>query len=157
MKRLLLAALSISVLWSGLALAENSQQNRMADCNKQATDKKGDDRKTFMSSCLSGKAATDVKAEVAKVEVAKVEEKAANPKQRMKDCNVQATGKKGDERKAFMSSCLSNKPAADAKAEVAKVEAKAADPKQRMKDCNVQATGKKGDERKSFMSSCLKN
>lgn len=26
--------------------------------------------------------------------------------QRMKDCNSQATGKKGDERRAFMSSCL---------------------------------------------------
>jgi len=26
--------------------------------------------------------------------------------QRMKDCNTQATGKKGDERRAFMSTCL---------------------------------------------------
>ena len=28
------------------------------------------------------------------------------PQQRMGDCNKKATGKKGDERKAFMSSCL---------------------------------------------------
>ena len=26
----------------------------MADCNKQATGKKGDERKTFMSTCLKG-------------------------------------------------------------------------------------------------------
>lgn len=29
--------------------------------------------------------------------------------QRMKDCNAQAKGMKGDERKTFMSSCLSTK------------------------------------------------
>jgi hypothetical protein len=35
---------------------------------------------------------------------------AANPQQeRMKECNVKAEGKKGDERKAFMSTCLSGK------------------------------------------------
>ncbi len=28
--------------------------------------------------------------------------------QRMKDCNASAAGKKGDERKAFMSNCLKN-------------------------------------------------
>ena len=39
-------------------------------------------------------------------------DKAANSQQdKMKACNAQATGKKGDERKAFMSDCLS-KPAA---------------------------------------------
>jgi len=34
----------------------NSQQQKMKDCNAQATTKalKGDARKTFMSSCLSG-------------------------------------------------------------------------------------------------------
>jgi len=33
--------------------------------------------------------------------------KAVTPQQqRMKDCNTQATGKHGDERKAFMSACL---------------------------------------------------
>jgi hypothetical protein len=35
--------------------------------------------------------------------------KPADPKQRMKMCNKDATGKKGDERKAFMKDCLSNK------------------------------------------------
>ncbi len=42
--------------------------------------------------------------------------KAVTPQQqRMKDCNTQATGKHGDERKAFMSTCLKgNSSAAEA-------------------------------------------
>ena len=35
--------------------APGSQQNRMKECNKQATGKKGAERKTFMKSCLSTK------------------------------------------------------------------------------------------------------
>ena len=34
--------------------AENSQHERMKACNKEAGDKKGDDRKKFMSECLKG-------------------------------------------------------------------------------------------------------
>jgi len=70
--------------------------------------------------------------------------------QKMKDCNAQATAKnlKGDERKTFMSSCLSATPAAATSSN---------SQQQKMKDCNAQATAKnlKGDERKSFMSTCL--
>src|SRR5712671_5830681 len=33
--------------------------------------------------------------------------------QRMKDCNAQASGLSGEARQQFMSSCLSNKPAAE--------------------------------------------
>jgi hypothetical protein len=69
-----------------------SQQQRMADCNKQATGKTGDARKAFMSSCLKGKAAM------------------AKPTQqeKMKSCNAEATKQslKGDARKKFMSTCL---------------------------------------------------
>ena len=37
----------------------------------------------------------------------------ATPQQdRMKSCNAEAKGKKGDERRQFMSACLSGKPAA---------------------------------------------
>ncbi len=32
----------------------------------------------------------------------------SSPQQRMKDCNVEAGEKKGEERKAFMSVCLKN-------------------------------------------------
>jgi hypothetical protein len=74
------------------------------------------------------------------------EPSAAQKKQqdRMKDCNKQAEGKKGDERKAFMSTCL--------KGGSEKMGAQ----QNKMKDCNKQAEGKKGDERKKFMSACLK-
>jgi len=66
---------------------------------------------------------------------------AANKQQDvMKSCNTAATGKKGDERKAFMKSCLSDGRKAQ---------------QEKMKTCNVEATGKKGDERKAFMSQCL--
>lgn len=62
---------------------------------------------------------------------------------KMKTCNAEATGMKGDERKAFMKTCLS------AKAEAPTQQSK-------MKTCNAEAAGKKGDERKVFMSECLK-
>lgn len=70
----------------------SSSQQRMVDCNKEATGKKGDERKTFMSQCMkSDKAA------------------AGGQQNRMKECNKEATGKKGDERKVFMSECLKKK------------------------------------------------
>jgi hypothetical protein len=36
--------------------ARTPQQNKMAMCNKDATGKKGDERKAFMKTCLSAKA-----------------------------------------------------------------------------------------------------
>ena len=62
------------------------QQQRMTDCNAKAADKKGDDRKAFMKSCLSG------------------EEKAEKSKMSM--CNTQAKGLSGEEHKKFMSDCM---------------------------------------------------
>lgn len=60
---------------------------------------------------------------------------------------MQAKGKTGEERKAFMSSCLKGETSSD----------KALTPQQqRMKDCNVRAQGKTGEERKQLMSKCLK-
>lgn len=83
---------------------------------------------------------------------------ATTQQNKMKECNAQAKGKKGDERKAFMKECLSSEAAAAVAAPaVPAAPEKSADPKQRMKDCNTQAKGKKGDERKTFMSSCLKS
>jgi len=64
-----------------------AQQQRMAECNKQASAKglKGDQRKGFMSACLKDK-----------------------PQDRMAKCNTEAGGKKlkGDARKKFISECL---------------------------------------------------
>jgi hypothetical protein len=66
--------------------------------------------------------------------------------QRMSTCNTQATGKKGDERKTFMSSCLKGEQPAKTSQQ------------DKMKSCNADASARslKGDERKSYMSTCLK-
>ena len=73
--------------------------------------------------------------------------------QLMGTCNAQAkaSNKTGDERKAFMKSCL--------KGETEAAAAPAAGTQQnKMKTCNAEAATKaiKGDERKAFMSECLK-
>ena len=74
---------------------QKAQQERMKDCSGRAGERKGDERKSFMSSCLKG------------------EDPDASPKQKaqqdkMKACNKSAGDKnlKGDERKKFMSECL---------------------------------------------------
>lgn len=68
--------------------------------------------------------------------------------QRMADCNKEAAGKKGPERRDFMRECMHGGGAAAAPAT----------PQNRMKDCNKQAGEKalKGPDRKAFMSECLK-
>ena len=67
---------------------------------------------------------------------------ASSQQNKMGECNKEAAGKKGDERKQFMSSCLKkDKPMTQ---------------QEKMKTCNKDATGKKGDDRKKFMSECLK-
>ena len=90
---------------------------------------------------------------------ADAEKKASSPAQqaqqeKMKACNAEAGSKalKGDERKKFMSDCLSAKPAAAA------TPAAPATQQDKMKSCNADAATKalKGDERKAFMSDCLK-
>lgn len=85
------------------------------------------------------------------------EEKAPSTQQnKMADCNKEAKAKalKGDERKAFMKSCLSNKPAAAA----AEPKKERTPQQQKMQNCNKDAKEKalKGPERKKFMSECLK-
>lgn len=70
---------------------------------------------------------------------------------KMKTCNAEATGKKGDERKAFMKQCLSAKPAPVVAAEPEIPLSQ----QNKMKKCNNDAVGKKGDERKLFIKACL--
>ncbi|WKB54979.1 PsiF family protein [Eleftheria terrae] len=60
---------------------------------------------------------------------------------KMAVCNQEAAGKKGEERKAFMKDCLTDKKKAQ---------------QNKMTRCNAEAKGMKGDERKAFMSECLK-
>ena len=80
--------------------AQKKQQARMSACNKQAGDKKGDERKKFMSSCLKGGSGNTA------APPASAKQKAQQDK--MGDCNKQANLKnmKGEDRKNFMSSCL---------------------------------------------------
>ena len=100
MKKLIsLLALGLS-LSLGLAQAEDkkeptAQQNKMSMCNKEAGEKKGDERKAFMKSCLSNKPAEG--------------EKRTPQQNKMAHCNKEAGEKKGDERKQFMSECLKAK------------------------------------------------
>ena len=90
MKRLLaLAIVGAFAAVATPAFAENAQQERMKTCNTKAADKKGDERKAFMQTCLSNKPMTQ--------------------QEKIAACNRQATGKTGSERKAFMKSCLRNK------------------------------------------------
>jgi len=84
--------LALTLLGACAALAtpafatENAQQERMKTCNAKATDKKGDERKKFMSECLSA------------------EKKSSDNK--MATCNTKSKGMKADERKKFMSDCM---------------------------------------------------
>lgn len=68
-----------------------AQQEKMSMCNKEAKEKNlaGDERKKFMSTCLSASAS-------------------ASQQEKMKTCNADASTKnlKGEERKKYMSSCL---------------------------------------------------
>ena len=73
--------------------APTAQQSKMKTCNTEAGDKKGDERKAFMKTCLSANKETQ--------------------QDKMKSCNADAKTKdlKGDERKTFMKGCLSGAPA----------------------------------------------
>lgn len=85
MKSLIFAA-TLALFASASAHAATAQQSLMGTCNKEAGDKKGDDRKAFMKDCLSnGK---------------------KRQQEKMKMCNTEVAGKKGDDRKAAMSDCL---------------------------------------------------
>jgi predicted transcriptional regulator len=76
----------------------NSQQQKMKECAEEGKAKgvKGEERKAFMSSCLSSKG-------MSQEDINKQQEK-------MKTCNADAKTKdlKGADYKAFMKSCLSS-------------------------------------------------
>ncbi len=101
--KLVFTALFLSLaLIAGGASAATDQQSKMGTCNAEAKTKdlKGDERKKFMSECLSAKPPAPAASE------------AGTPQQnKMKTCNADAKTKdlKGDERKKFMSECLKAK------------------------------------------------
>ena len=57
MKKLIVLAAACAFVVGGSTAfaADHSQQTRMKDCNVKAKGKKGDERRQFMSACLSGK------------------------------------------------------------------------------------------------------
>jgi hypothetical protein len=101
-KKMLIVAVGMLMI-GALPAHAGSQQDKMKSCNAEAAQKqlKGEERKTFMKTCLSAKPASDATA--------------AKPTQqeKMKTCNADAAAKglKGNDRKDFMKKCLSNKPA----------------------------------------------
>ena len=54
MRRHLLIAIAFVTLTAPAGAETTSQQQRMKDCNAEASGMTGDARKVFMSSCLSG-------------------------------------------------------------------------------------------------------
>ena len=91
------SALFVAMTALAPASADTPQQERMKTCNAEAGSQKlsGDALKTFMSDCLSGKAAASAQTPMSQQE-------------KMKSCNEQATGQKlmGEARRSFMSTCL---------------------------------------------------
>lgn len=71
------------------AMAQNSQQDKMKACNASAGDKKGDERKAYMSTCLSAKPAV-----------------AAKPASKMAMCNKKTAGMAKEERSKAQSECM---------------------------------------------------
>ncbi|RMM34070.1 Phosphate starvation-inducible protein PsiF [Pseudomonas coronafaciens pv. zizaniae] len=96
MNKLGIPLLLVGLMCSAQGFAATTQQNKMTTCNADASARslKGDERKTFMSTCLKAAPAP-----------------AATQQEKMKTCNATASAEalKGDARKSFMSDCLKKK------------------------------------------------
>ncbi|HEY1723832.1 MAG TPA: PsiF family protein [Steroidobacteraceae bacterium] len=93
----LCAAVGILAAFAVNVSADNAQNDKMTSCNADAKSKNlsGDDRKTFMKTCLSAAPPADTTS-------------LNSQQQKMKTCNADAKTKAltGDARKQFMSTCL---------------------------------------------------
>lgn len=92
----LVGAAAVWCLAVTTAAAESPKSERGADCVAEAKGLKGAERERALEACKEGEG-----------------HGTAHPQQnRMKACNVEAGRKelRGEERRAFMSSCLKNKP-----------------------------------------------
>ena len=104
MKHLIsLLALSVAALATSSVCAKEAtkQQSMMATCNKDAMDKKGDERKAFMKECLSAKPAVTVAASAPALAASK------SQGSKLGACSKEAAAKglKGAERNAYLSEC----------------------------------------------------
>lgn len=101
----LISTLSLGLTIATLCLSAHAQsetaapkqQNKMVTCNKEAkvTGKKGDERRAFMSQCLSGSAKQG--------SADTVKDASAD---RTKACKAEAKGMKGAARKDAISQCM---------------------------------------------------
>jgi hypothetical protein len=99
--------ISVAIVGALLVLSSparaGDQQEKMKTCNADAATQqlKGDERKTFMKTCLSAKPAPVAS------------QPHATQQEKMKACNADAATQqlKGDARKTFMKQCLSKKAA----------------------------------------------
>ncbi len=101
MKHLIsLLAVSVAALAASSVYAKEAtqQQGKMATCNKEAVDKKGDERKAFMKECLSAKPDAAVAA-------APAASKTQGSKLGACSKEAAAKGLKGAERNAYLSEC----------------------------------------------------
>ncbi len=89
MKKLMLLIAASAMLATAPAMAQNSQQDKMKACNASAADKKGDERKAYMSTCLSAKPAA-----------------AAKPESKMAMCNKKTAGMTKEDRAKAQSECM---------------------------------------------------
>jgi psiF repeat len=88
--------------------AQKAQQDKMAACNTKSEGKTGDERKKFMSECMSAKPAEPAK-----------------PESKMAMCNKQTAGLSGDARSKAQSECMKGPATAAAPAKAAAAPAKA--------------------------------
>jgi hypothetical protein len=95
--------LCLGLAFSGAAFAQEMQE-RMKDCNARAGDKKGDERKRFMRTCLKAPSAKAAKADKAAGET-------TESQGLLFKCNQDAGAKglKGEQRKRFLNACLKGK------------------------------------------------
>ena len=111
-KIIALACLGFAVVVSAPAFA-GAQQDKMKGCNKEAKADAlaGDERKSFMKKCLSKDYTLKSDTAGKPAEKAEVQPTTAAPatqQDKMKSCNADAKTRalKGDERRAFMKTCL---------------------------------------------------
>jgi len=93
MNRILVLAAAVMLACGSAYAADkketsNSQQDKMKMCNDQAGDKKGDERKAFMKTCLSAKPAAE------------------KPKSKMAMCNEKTKGMSKADADKTRSECM---------------------------------------------------
>ena len=99
----LAALITLPALAADSETRPGSQQSKFAACAHESKGLRGDEHQKFMSDCLKGHASPDKKAANHRAS-----DETGTQQNRMRTCNEDAGRRDlhGDERRAFMSSCL---------------------------------------------------